>query len=136
MDPLKIYEFVLGLVVLGIAAVALFRSKREAAVDIERERRQFLDEVGRIIDGHVLDVQEVELEGREAQMVMFQYEVSGVNYEASQDVTQLRPWINLQSCRTGLHASVKYDPLNPGNSVLITEKWNGLGVDAGYAMPR
>ncbi len=136
MDLLKLYEFALGMVVLGVAAVALFRRKRQAVEDLERERRDFLEEVGRIIDGIVLDVQEVEIDGREAQMVIFQYEVSGVNYEASQDVTMLRPWINLQSCRTGLHASVKYDPLNPGNSLLITEKWNGLGADAGYAMPR
>ena len=120
MDPLKLYEFALGMVVLGIAAIALFRRKRQGVEDLERERRDFLDEVGRIIDGHVLDVQEVLEDGREAQMVMFQYEVSGVNYEASQDVTMLRPWINLQSCRTGLHASVKYDPLNPGNSVTGT----------------
>ena len=136
MDPLKIYEFVLGLAALGLAAVALFRRKRNAPEDLERERREFLDEVGRIIDGSVLDVQEIDIDGREAQMLIFQYEVGGVSYEASQDVTQLRPWINLQSCRTGLQASVKYDPLNPGNSLLITEKWNGLRDEAGYGVRR
>jgi hypothetical protein len=52
--------------------------------------------------------------------------VAGVSYEASQDVTYLRQWINLQSCRLGLHTSVKYDARNPGNSMVIAEGWMGL----------
>jgi len=52
--------------------------------------------------------------------------VAGVTYEASQDVTHLRQFIDLYSCRLGLPASVKYDPHNPGDSIVISETWSGL----------
>ena len=63
---------------------------------------------------------------RPATMLIYQYDVAGVSYEASQDVTYLRQWINLHSCRLGLPTSVKYDSRNPGNSMVIAEGWMGL----------
>ena len=63
---------------------------------------------------------------RPATMLIYQYDVAGVSYEASQDVTYLRQWINLHSCRLGLPTSVKYDSHNPGNSMVIAEGWMGL----------
>src|SRR5207248_4623554 len=69
--------------------------------DLERARREGLDRVGRITDGTVIDVQELISNGHAAQtMLIYKYEVAGVSYEASQDVTYLRQWINLQSCRS------------------------------------
>ena len=62
----------------------------------------------------------------DATMLIYQYDVAGVSYEASQDVTYLRQWINLHSCRLGLPTSVKYDSRNPGNSMVISEGWIGL----------
>ena len=59
-------------------------------------------------------------------MLIYQYDVAGVSYEASQDVTYLRQWINLHSCRLGLPTSVRYDARNPGNSMVISEGWMGL----------
>ena len=56
----------------------------------------------------------------------FQYDVAGVSYEASQDVTHLRHLVDLHTCRVGLPASIKYDPTNPGNSIVIAENWTGL----------
>ena len=47
-------------------------------------------------------------------LLVYNYDVAGVTYEASQDVTHLRQFIDLYSCRLGLPASVKYDPHNPG----------------------
>src|ERR1035438_8335018 len=32
----------------------------------------------------------------------------------------------LHSCRLGLPTSVKYDPHNPGNSLVVSESWMGL----------
>ena len=46
--------------------------------------------------------------------------------EASQDITYLRQWVNLHSCRLGVPTSVRYDPQNPGNSLVVTERWMGL----------
>jgi len=57
---------------------------------------------------------------------LYQYDVAGVSYEASQDVTYLRQFINLHSCRLGLPTSVRFDPHNPGNSLVVSERWIGL----------
>ena len=57
---------------------------------------------------------------------IYQYDVAGVSYEASQDVTYLRQLINLHSCRLGLPTSVRFDPQIPGNSLVVSERWIGL----------
>lgn len=82
----------------------------------------------RIIDGNVIDVLELEESESGRQMILldYKYDVAGVTYEASQDVTHLRQFIDLYSCRLGLPASVKYDPHNPGDSIVISETWSGL----------
>ena len=109
------------------AAYMVFGRKKKTLAEIERERRDWLIQVGRITDGTVIDVQEVVPNGHPAAtMLIFQYDVGGVSYEASQDVTHLRQWINLHSCRLGLPTSVRYDPHNPGNSIVVSEKWMGL----------
>ncbi len=127
MMPLSTYGFALG--ALGVAALSytLLRRKPKTADELERKRRVFLTEVGRITDGMVIDVQELASETpRPATMLIYQYDVAGVSYEASQDVTYLRQWINLHSCRLGVPTSVKYDPHNPGNSMVVSEGWIGL----------
>ncbi len=63
---------------------------------------------------------------RPSTFLIYQYDVAGVSYEASQDVTYLRQLINLHSCRLGLPTSVRYDPHNPGNSIVLSERWMGL----------
>ncbi len=133
MDFLRIYSITLGVVAVALAVFGLAtRRKKKTSDDLERERRQLLDQVGRITDGNVLDVQESYTEtgsGKEPkfhELLLYQYEIAGVEYNCSQDVTYLRQWINLHSCRVGLLTSVKYDPQNPGNSMVISERWNGL----------
>jgi len=128
MNPLRVYSFVLICVALVAAAYFLLRRKPKTAEELERERRQWLERVGRITDGTVIDVQELSGEGKRhaSTLLIYQYDVAGVSYEASQDVTYLRQWINLHSCRLGLPTSVRYDPQNPGNSLVVSEKWMGL----------
>jgi len=127
MIPFRIYSLALGAVALAVAGYALLRRKSKTSVEIEQERRTWLNQIGRITDGTVIDVQELAPNGHHpAIMLIYQYDVAGVSYEASQDVTYLRQWINLHSCRLGLPTSVKYDPHNPGNSMVIAEGWMGL----------
>lgn len=111
-----------------LVVYALVRRKPKSADDLERERRSWLEGTGRITDGTVIDVHELAAEEkrRSAIMLVYKYDVAGVSYECSQDVTYLRHWINLHSCRLGLHTSVKYDPQNPGNSLVVSENWMGL----------
>jgi hypothetical protein len=127
MISLRLYTFVLCAVGLALGGYAWMRRKPKSAEDLERERRVWLTTIGRITDGTVIDVQELAQDGqRAATMLIYQYDVAGVSYEASQDVTYLRQWINLHSCRLGLPTSVKYDSRNPGNSMVISEGWIGL----------
>lgn len=128
MESLRLYGFAVtgGVALLG--AYVLLRRKPKTPEEFERERRAWLEGSGRITDGTVIDVQELEAakDHHAAVMLIYKYDVAGVSYECSQDVTYLRHWINLQSCRLGLHTSVKYDPLNPGNSLVVSENWMGL----------
>lgn len=127
MIPFRLYMLGLGTIGVALASYALLRRKPQTADEIERERRGWLNTIGRITDGTVIDVQEIRADTpRPATMLIYQYDVAGVSYEASQDVTYLRQWINLHSCRLGLHTSVKYDARNPGNSMVIAEGWTGL----------
>jgi hypothetical protein len=127
MDSLRLYGLVTGGVAL-LATYALLRRKPKTADDLERERRTWLERTGRITDGTVIDVQELAVAENHhaATMLIYHYDVAGVSYECSQDVTYLRHWINLHSCRLGLPTSVKYDPQNPGNSLVVSENWMGL----------
>ncbi|MFY9675010.1 MAG: hypothetical protein WCB53_08050 [Terriglobales bacterium] len=127
MISLRLYTLSVAAIGLAFAGYALLRRKPKTPEDIEHERRVWLNTVGRITDGTVIDVQELESNGnRAATMLIYQYDVAGVSYEASQDVTYLRQWINLHSCRLGVPTSVKYDSRNPGNSMVISEGWVGL----------
>ena len=127
MIPLRLYSLVLGASGVMLAAYLLLRRKPKSPEDIEKERREWLDSIGRITDGTVIDVQELRAnEHKAATLLIFQYDVAGVSYEASQDVTYLRQRINLHSCRLGLPTSVRYDPQYPGNSIVVSEKWMGL----------
>lgn len=127
MIPLGTYTLVVGALGLAAASYALLRRKPKTPDELERKRRDWLTEVGRITDGTVIDVQELPSDtNRPATMLIYQYDVAGVSYEASQDVTYLRQWINLHSCRLGVPSSVRYDPHNPGNSMVVSEGWIGL----------
>ncbi len=128
MNSLRIFGMI-GLSGIALLSVyALLRRKPKSADDLERERRAWLEGTGRITDGTVIDVQELEAQNKyhAAVMLIYKYDVAGVSYECSQDVTYLRHWINLHSCRLGMHTSVKYDPQNPGNSLVVSENWMGL----------
>jgi len=111
---------------VAVALMAAVRAKPPR--DRERERRIRISSTGRITDGTVLDVQEhVDIEGEEPRpMLVYTYNVAGVQYECSQDITYLRQFVDLHSCRLGLQVSVKYDAQSPGNSIVISEEWSGL----------
>jgi hypothetical protein len=122
------YLIIVGVAAAGAAALgAWLRARRKSPEQRERERRERLNQVGRITDGTVIDVSELNENGRGAmQLLIYNYDVRGVSYEASQDITHLRQFVDLHSCRIGVPTSVKYDPQNPGNSIIVSERWSGL----------
>ena len=81
MISLRLYTLVLGAIGLAVAGYALLRRKPKTADDVERERRAWLNTVGRITDGTVIDVQEIAVDtNRPATMLIYQYDVAGVTY--------------------------------------------------------
>jgi hypothetical protein len=108
----------------GFAWLSLGKRKKR---DREQERRLRLSKMGRLTDGTATDVQEARDEhDQPVQLLIYHYDVAGVSYEASQDITKLNEIIDVHSCQLGMPASVKYDPQNPGNSIVISETWSGL----------
>ncbi|MCU1283775.1 MAG: hypothetical protein JWO13_125 [Acidobacteriales bacterium] len=112
--------------IASLVLYAWLRSRRKTPEEYERERRLRIAAAGRITDGTVLDAQEMHVNEKPAQLVIYRYDVAGVSYEASQDITNLRQFVDLHTCRIGVPTSVKYDPQNPGNSIVIAEGWMGL----------
>jgi hypothetical protein len=127
MNAVRLYPLALGSVAaFSIFVAVMLRRNRKTPEQRERERRQRINTYGRITDGNVLDVQEPSANDGQMQLIIYQYDVAGVTYEASQDITTLRQFIDLHSCRLGLPASIKYDPHNPGDSIVVAEGWTGL----------
>ncbi len=129
MTLFRIYTCTLtGAVVIAAASSLVWLGRRKKTPE-QREalRRQRISAQGRITDGTVLDVQEFDSgSGHPVQMVLYTYDVAGVQYECSQEVTHLRQFLDLHSCRIGVATSVKYDPHHPGNSIVVAEDWCGL----------
>src|SRR5208337_1044758 len=139
MNSVRLYPILAFGATAAIVGYALLsRKPKKTAEQIERDRRTQLTLGGRIIDGNVIDVLELgESEsGRQTILLLYTYDVAGVTYEAPQDVTHLRQFIDLYSCRLGLPASVKYDPHNPGDSLVISETWSGLRKSPVRLQPR
>lgn len=132
-----------GLCIGGVLTWNALR-KRPTEEELERLRRQQLVKVGRIIDGTILDISDVDAgqSGRSdgMQLILYKYEIAGVVYECSQDVTHMKEHVNIYECRLSFPCSVRYDPRRPTNSIIVAEDWSGLRDTANsvplHAMPR
>jgi hypothetical protein len=106
------------LAVLGalIGYQAWVRSRITPA-ERERRRREALVAVGKMGDATLVEVREGH--------VFYSYDVRGVEYIASQDVSGLEAHLPTELSVSG-PVSVKYDPRNPANSIIVAERWSGL----------
>jgi len=115
------------------------------ADEIEQKRRSHINEVGRIAEGQILEIIEepaapaetrgpvlfkrgaknVAADGRR-KLVCYTYSISGVSYETAQDITRLEARASQHRLVPGQPASIKYDPGNPGDSIVLTDDWSGL----------
>ena len=129
MSLLPIYA-VTGVTVVSAASAAAWLSRNKKTPE-QREalRRQRISTQGRITDGTVLDVCEYDYgTGQTVRMVLYAYQVAGVQYECAQEVTNLRSLFDLNSHHIGSATGVRYDPHHPGNSIVVAETWCGLRV--------
>jgi hypothetical protein len=117
--------FSLALVILGV--LLLTRRKRPSPEEVERERRHLLVAGGRIVDGTLLDVYEIDGEqGRTLPMLLFSYRIGGVDYECAQDISALSGIVDTAQIQAGFPCSVRYQPGNPQNSIVVAENWSGM----------
>jgi hypothetical protein len=144
---------VAGLAILAGAGIFFWlRQKPADTAEIERQRRAYLNRVGRIVEGQVLEIVDggpaahagqasARKEGRPGgifrkrrteaadgprKLLYYTYAISGVTYETAQDVTGLEERLHLTRVAAGQIASVKFDPSNPSNSILLADDWSGL----------
>jgi len=130
--------------VLGLLLSQWMRRPPDAD-EIEHRRRAHINQVGRIAEGQVLEVLEVPAAPAETRgpalfrrgkkntaanghrkLVCYSYSISGVSYETAQDITRLEARARLHRLVPGQPASIKYDPANPSDSILLADDWSGL----------
>jgi hypothetical protein len=104
---------------LGIVLYLLFRG-RQSPAEKEKRRRLIVNQEGRIGDATITEVHE--------NIVFYEYSVRGVQYTASQDISQLREHIPTDPDRLIGSVGLKYSTANPANSIIICEQWSGLRV--------
>lgn len=128
---------------ITMIAYAFFRPAEEPE-EVERRRRLHLNQIGRIAEGQVVELAEHPPEPRESakkifgsrprplvalgprHLVTYSYAISGVTYHTAQDITGLEGQIRFERLVAGQPASVKYDPSNPSDSILVADDWSGL----------
>lgn len=146
----ELYGLIAAVALLFVVsgAMALWRKRPRDPDAEERRRRARVNQVGRIVEGYVLEIFEVPLEvtasttrfttffrrkkgaalsaNGSRKLVRYSYSISGVTYEAAQDLTDLEERACLGRLVNGQHVSVKYEPANPSNSILVADDWSGL----------
>jgi len=60
-------------------------------------------------------------------LILYEYGVAGVVYTASQDVSSLGPFLPADPMSIIGPATIKFDRRNPANSMVVCERWSGLG---------
>jgi hypothetical protein len=88
--------------------------RKKEPVDLELQRREYLQRIGRIADGTILDTETTEL----GEVVYYNYHVQGAEFESSEILSEDK-LDRLSDYSPGARVGVKFDPRNHGNSILV-----------------
>lgn len=121
--PETIRWIALGIAALAALSAAIFIAWRTfrhhpTPEEVERRRRDMIHDNGKIGDGEIIDV--------DGTMILYSYSVGGVGYTVGQDASALSAMLPEDRMRMVGPASVRYDPKNPPNSIVLCEAWSGL----------
>jgi len=141
------WKTLLALAGIAVAAIVMigyaFFKPGVDPEEAERRRRLHLNQIGRIAEGQVVELVEQPpqpetsrrglfgskarpLVPRNRHLVSYSYLISGVTYHTAQDITGLESQVRLERLVAGQPASIKYDPSNPVDSILVADDWSGL----------
>jgi len=109
-----------ALAVVVAFVVRNYLRRRPTAEEIERRRRATLHKLGKMGDGEIIDVESA------SASIVYSYSVAGVVYTASQDLAALQSLLPRDPMTMVGSVSVKFDPRNPANSIVLCEDWTGL----------
>jgi hypothetical protein len=118
--PAVAVTVVLAVVLVALSALAGYRAWQRSRVtpaERERLRRTALATRGKLGDASLVDVR--------GEVVVYSYDIRGVEYTASQDVSSIREFLPAEESLSG-PVWVRYDPKNPANSIVLAESWTGL----------
>jgi hypothetical protein len=110
------------LALVGTMGYRAWKASRITPEERERRRRATLVAGGKMGDATLTEVRE--------QFIFYAYLVRGVEYTASQDVSALRERVPMDLSTVNA-VSVRYDPRNPANSIVVAEEWSGLHLGEG-----
>jgi len=129
-DPLSVLSYALAgtvVLLLLLAGLRWWRRERPDAAELERRRRLHVNRIGRIAEGHIVELQDAAGGAiGTGPLLFYKYKVRGVEYQTAQDLARLQARFDLQRLAAGLPAQVKYDPKNPTNSIVLCEDWSGI----------
>jgi hypothetical protein len=102
---------------IAVIARRIWLARRVSPEERERQRCEHLAGVGKMGDATLIEFHEG--------LLFYSYEVGGLEYFASQDISRLEKFLPPEWVAHGA-ASMRYDPRNPANSIVLAETWSGL----------
>lgn len=104
-------------VVAAVGSWVWIKRWRLTPEERERRRRLAVNESGRLGPAMITDIDE--------NVLHYSYEVRGVTYNASQDISGLLQ-LDTRAVQLLGPATVKYSLGNPADSIVLCETWSGL----------
>ncbi len=106
-------------IILALIGYRAWKNSRISPDELERRRRAMLVSTGKMGDATLVEVRD--------SLLFYSYDVRGVEYTASQDVSRLEEYLPPELPLSG-PVVVRYDARNPANSIVVSEEWTGLRV--------
>jgi hypothetical protein len=117
VDVLTLVLLTALVVITGVFVWRLIRKSRLSPEEFERRRRLALAAAGKMGDATVVEIRD--------DLIFYSYDIRGIGYLASQDVSALREKMGDPASAVG-PVAIKYDARNPANSIVIAEEWSGI----------